>query len=304
MASTSQSDGVSKSLLILQIEDNSADAELALLELSKAGFEVSADVVDTLADVASRMAAKFYDVVLTDYRLPGWAGIDALPIVRQHQANIPFILVSGTGVGISKELQEQIFEPFFTTKEVGKGTGLGLSTVYGIMKQSNGYLWVASELGQGACFTIYLPRVNRAIAPDMPAAVDARLLGTETILVAEDEEALREAVCDYLSSLGYTVLAASSGKEALSAVSEQEGHIDLLITDVVMPGMSGRELSEMLGSLYPDLLKTIFMSGYTDDAVLRHGIHAQGATFLQKPFAMGTLARKVRDTLGQTDTVQ
>ena len=130
-----------------------------------------------------------------------------------------------------------------------------------------------------------------------------RRRGTETIVVAEDEEALREAVCDYLSSLGYTVLAAGSGKEALSAASEHEGHIDLLITDVVMPGMSGRELFEMLGSLYPDL-KTIFMSGYTDDAVLRYGIHQQDATFLQKPFAMGTLARKVSDTLGQTETVQ
>jgi two-component system cell cycle sensor histidine kinase/response regulator CckA len=211
--------------------------------------------------------------------------------------------VTDSGVGISKELQEQIFEPFFTTKEIGKGTGLGLSTVYGIMKQSDGYLWVDSELGQGACFTIYLPRVKQAIAPGVPAVDQPRWRGTETILVAEDEEALREAVCDYLSSLGYTVLAASSGKKALSAVSEHDGHIDLLITDVVMPGMSGRELSEMLGSLYP-ALKTIFMSGYTDDAVLRHGIHAQGTTFLQKPFAMGTLARKVRDTLGRTETVQ
>jgi CheY-like chemotaxis protein len=212
--------------------------------------------------------------------------------------------VTDSGVGISKELQEQIFEPFFTTKEVGKGTGMGLSTVYGIMKQSDGYLWVDSELGQGACFTIYLPRVKQAIALNMLATDEERPRGAETILVAEDEEALREAVCDYLSSLGYTVLAASSGKEALSAASEHEGHIDLLITDVVMPGMSGRELSEMLGSLYPDLLKTIFMSGYTDDAVLRHGIHAPGTTFLQKPFALGTLARKVRDTLGQTETVQ
>jgi CheY-like chemotaxis protein len=211
--------------------------------------------------------------------------------------------VTDSGVGISKELQEQIFEPFFTTKEVGKGTGLGLSTVYGIMKQSDGYLWVDSELGQGACFTIYLPKVKQAIALNMLATDEERPRGTETILIAEDEEALREAVCDYLSSLGYTVLAASSGKEALSAASEHDGHIDLLITDVVMPGMSGRELSEMLGSLYPDL-KTIFMSGYTDDAVLRHGIHAQGTTFLQKPFAMGTLASKVSDTLGQTETVQ
>jgi PAS domain S-box-containing protein len=656
MAAASQSDGASKSLLILQIEDNHADAELALLELSSAGFEVSADVVDTLADVASHLAAKSYDVVLADYRLPGWVGTDALQIVKQHQADIPFILVSGTlgeetavecvkngvtdfvlkdhlarlpnavrralreksmseehqraekalteseerlrtivelapegifviseqgqflqvnqaacdqlgytreqlfqlklsdivalrfaqrfanrlrgeapsgsyesahiradgievpvelsvakimfrgqpaflgiardisnrkryeeertaleqqlrqaqkmeavgklaggiahdfnnilmviqsytemlqdqipahdalrrntqqimkasaraasltrqmlafsrkqilspvvlglnaaiddtakmlkrligediefrvnpteslwtikadpdqfvqvlmnlcvnardampqggtltiatanvtveecgiggrpyvlpgdyvrlsvtdsGVGISKALQDQIFEPFFTTKEVGKGTGLGLSTVYGIVKQSDGYLWVDSELGQGACFTIYLPRVKQAIASNIPTEAEAPLRGTmETILVAEDEESLREAVCDYLSCLGYTVLAAGSGSEALSAASEHEGNITLLITDVVMPVMSGRELSQMMESRYPKL-KTIFMSGYTDDLVLRHGIHQQDATFLQKPFALGTLARKVRDTLDRTEIVQ
>ena len=211
--------------------------------------------------------------------------------------------VTDTGTGISKEMQEQIFDPFFTTKEVGKGTGLGLATVYGIVKQSGGYVWVDSELGQGACFTIYLPRVKGAIAPDMSAKAEAQPRGTETLLVAEDEEALREAICDYLRSLGYTVLAASSGQQALSVASEHEGHIDLLITDVVMPKMSGRELSQMLGSLRPDL-KTIYMSGYTDDAVLRHGIHELGATFLQKPFSLGTLARKVRDTLGRTEAVQ
>ena len=211
--------------------------------------------------------------------------------------------VTDTGTGISKEMQEQIFDPFFTTKEVGKGTGLGLATVYGIVKQSGGYVWVDSELGQGACFTIYLPRVKGAIAPEMPAKAEAQPRGTETILVAEDEEALREAMCDYLRSLGYTVLAASSGQEALSVASEHEGHIDLLITDLVMPEMSGRELAQMLGSLRPDL-KTIYMSGYTDDAVLRHGIHEPGTTFLQKPFSLGTLARKVRDTLGRTETVQ
>ncbi len=206
--------------------------------------------------------------------------------------------VTDTGAGISKEQQEQIFEPFFTTKEVGKGTGLGLAMVYGIVKQSGGYVWVDSELGQGASFTIYLPRVKGAIASDASAKAEALPRGTETLLVAEDEEALREAMCGYLRSLGYTVLAASSGQQALSVASQHEGHIDLLITDVVMPKMSGRELSQMLGSLRPDL-KTIYMSGYTDDAVLRHGIQDMDATFLQKPFSLGTLARKVRDTLGR-----
>jgi PAS domain S-box-containing protein len=203
--------------------------------------------------------------------------------------------VADTGTGISKEMQGRIFDPFFTTKEVGKGTGLGLAMVYGIVKQSGGHVWVDSELGRGTCFTIYLPRTKRAIVPEMPAKTEAQPRGTGTILVAEDEEALRVAMCGYLRSLGYTVLEASSGKQALS-IASQEGHIDLLITDLVMPGMNGRELSQLLGSLRLDL-RTICMSGYSDDPVSRHDINELGAAFLQKPFSLGTLARKVRGTL-------
>jgi PAS domain S-box-containing protein len=209
--------------------------------------------------------------------------------------------VTDTGAGISAEHREQIFEPFFTTKEVGKGTGLGLAMVYGIVKQNDGYVWVESEPGQGASFMIYLPRVKGVITSETPAKAEALPRGHETLLVVEDEEAVREAMCGYLRSLGYTVLAASSGHEALSAASEHEGHIDLLITDVVMPKMSGRELSQMLTILRPGL-KTIHISGYTDDAVLRHGIHELGAHFLQKPFRLGRLGCEVRDTLGRTET--
>jgi CheY-like chemotaxis protein len=200
-------------------------------------------------------------------------------------------------------MQERIFDPFFTTKEVGKGTGLGLAMVYGIVKQSGGYVWVDSELGQGACFTIYLPRVEGAIVPDMAALVEVPPPGAETLLVAEDEGSLREVICGHLRSLGYTVLEASSGRQALSVASQHEGPIDLLITDLVMPKMNGRELSQMLGRLRLDL-KTIYMSGYTDDAVLQHGIAELSATFLQKPFSLGTLARKVRDTLGRSGALQ
>jgi PAS domain S-box-containing protein len=207
------------------------------------------------------------------------------------------LAVADTGMGISEESLEQIFEPFFTTKEVGKGTGLGLAMVYGIVKQSGGYVWVDSELGKGTCFTICLPRVQQAVVSHKNAATDAPPRGTESLLVVEDEEFIREGICEFLRSLGYTVFAASSGEEALLISSEQE-HIDLLITDVVMPKMSGRELSQMLGSLRPDL-KTIHMSGYTDDAVLRHGIHDLSSTFLQKPFGLGMLARKVRNILGR-----
>lgn len=204
--------------------------------------------------------------------------------------------IADTGIGISKDVQEDIFEPFFTTKEVGKGTGLGLAMVYGIVKQSGGYVLVNSDIGEGACFTIYLPMVEDSISPGMTVNAEPLRQGTETLLIVEDEDALREALCDYLRSMGYMVLSASSGQQALSEASGYDGHIDLLITDVVMPKMSGRELSQMLTSLRPDL-NTIYMSGYNDDAVLRHGIHGLGATFLQKPISLGTLARKVRDTL-------
>jgi PAS domain S-box-containing protein len=211
--------------------------------------------------------------------------------------------VTDTGMGISKDVQDQIFEPFFTTKEVGKGTGLGLAMIYGVVKQSGGYVWVDSEPGQGACFTIYLPRVKGTIAPAISAEAEALPPGTETLLIAEDEESLRKMMCEHLRSLGYTVLEASSGQQALSVASQHVGHIDLLITDLVMPKMSGRELSEKLGSLRPDL-KTIYMSGYTDDTVVRHGISERGITLLQKPFRLDTLTHKVGDALGQTETAQ
>ena len=210
--------------------------------------------------------------------------------------------VTDSGTGMSKKIQKDIFEPFFTTKEVAKGTGLGLSMVYGIVKQNGGYVWVESKPGQGACFTIYLPKVERTVAPTIPARAEVPQRGTETLLVVEDEKSLRGGICELLSSLGYTVLAAGSGEEALSIASEQE-HIDLLLTDVIMPKMNGRELAQTLGSLRPEL-KIVYMSGYTDDAVLRSGIHEMHTAFLQKPFGLSALARKVRDTLGQIDPVQ
>jgi PAS domain S-box-containing protein len=219
------------------------------------------------------------------------------PYVRL--GNYVLLSVSDTGTGISRDVQEQMFEPFFTTKERGKGTGLGLPTVFGIVKQSGGYVWVDSELGQGASFTICLPRVKGVLDSDTPAKPEYRQRGTGTILVAEDEDALRDAMRDYLRSLGYTVLAASSGPNALSVASQYEGHIDLLITDVVMPKMNGGELSQALGSLRPHL-KTMYMSGYTDDAAVRYCVREEGVAFLQKPFSLAALARKVYDMLGAT----
>jgi PAS domain S-box-containing protein len=211
--------------------------------------------------------------------------------------------VADTGTGISKDVQEQMFEPFFTTKDIGKGTGLGLSTVYGIVKQSGGFIWADSELGRGACFTIYLPREKGVVAPVLPAQTEQRQRGTETLLVVEDEEPLRDSIRDFMGSLGYTVLTADSGQQALVMASEHAGPIDLLVTDVVMPRMSGRELSQTLVHLRPNL-KTIFMSGYTDDNVVRHGVGEASIAFLQKPFSLSTLARKVRDMIGSAETRQ
>jgi two-component system cell cycle sensor histidine kinase/response regulator CckA len=224
-------------------------------------------------------------------------------IIGGH-ADIPIgdyvkLAVIDTGMGISEDLLERVFEPFFTTKEVGKGTGLGLAMVYGVVKQSGGYVWVDSKLGHGTCFTVYLPKAKKALIPNVRAQFEAHPRGTATLLVVEDEEFIRDGICDFLRTLGYRILAASSGDEALMVAAEQE-QIDLLLTDVVMPKMSGRELSQMLGSLRPGL-KTIHMSGYTDDAVLQHGVHELSTSFLQKPFSLGTLARKVRDTLGRTE---
>jgi PAS domain S-box-containing protein len=212
------------------------------------------------------------------------------------------ITVTDTGTGISKEKQENIFEPFFTTKDVGKGTGLGLATVYGIVKQNGGYVWVDSELGHGACFTIGLPRTSSTVAyqtMNHDALAGTHPTGTDILLVAEDEDALRESICGYLRTLGYTVFSAGSGQEALSLASQQP-RVDLLITDVVMPKMSGTKLSQLLASVYPGL-KTLYMSGFTEDEVLRRGIHGHRAQFLQKPFGLNTLARKVRDTLEHTE---
>jgi PAS domain S-box-containing protein len=209
--------------------------------------------------------------------------------------------VSDTGTGISKDVQERMFEPFFTTKDNSKGTGLGLSTVYGIVKQSGGFIVVDTELGRGTCFTVYLPREAGAVGSALVAQAEERLQGAGTLLLVEDEESLRESLRDYLDTLGYTVLAAESGQQALALVGAYDGRIDLVITDVVMPKVNGRELSEILLRQRPGL-KTLFMSGYPSDPTLRHGVAEDSVAFLQKPFSMSTLGRKVRELIGSATT--
>ena len=221
--------------------------------------------------------------------------------VRRHVGARPgphvMLAVSDTGTGIPREIQGQIFEPFFTTKEQGKGTGLGLATVYGIVKQSGGYIEVDSEAGRGTTFRIYLPRLDAApVTEDRSVRPTIGPGGTETILLVEDEEGVRELARDILRASGYTVLEARNGAEALLLCERHQGPLDMLLTDVVMPRMSGRELAERLAPLRPDL-SVLYMSGYTDDAVIRHGVLRAGTAFLQKPFTPAALVQRVRETL-------
>jgi len=206
------------------------------------------------------------------------------------------LAVSDTGTGMDVATQARIFEPFFTTKNRGEGTGLGLATVYGIVKQSGGSIWVYSELGRGTTFKVYLPQAVAEGARPPTVAASTVLRGTETILVAEDQRGIRAVVRAALSRYGYTVLLASDGQEALRIVADHAGPIHLLLTDVVMPLMSGRELVQRLCGTHPHL-KVLYTSGYTDDAIVRHGVLEPDAAFLEKPFTPQTLVQKIREVL-------
>ena len=208
------------------------------------------------------------------------------------------LAVSDTGCGMSRETSARIFEPFFTTKPPGQGTGLGLSTVYGIVKHSGGYIWVYSELDAGTTFKIYLPRIASTLPPvarpGIPPAAPRG--GTETVLIVEDDLALRNLTRRILAEYGYNVLDAANGREALHLAAHFDGVIDLVVTDVIMPEMSGRALVEQLSLMRPGS-RSLYMSGYTDDDVVRRGMVSDHVAFLQKPFTASTLLRVVRKTI-------
>jgi two-component system cell cycle sensor histidine kinase/response regulator CckA len=207
------------------------------------------------------------------------------------------LAVSDNGCGMDANTQAHIFEPFFTTKEVGKGTGLGLATVYGIVQQSGGTIWLYSEVGRGTAFKIYLPCAEAVTKEVAPEVFDFKALrGTETILLVEDEDVVREMATEILRDSGYRVLEAKHGPDALVLEKQHSGEIDLMLTDVVMPQMSGRELAEQLTPLRRDM-KVLYMSGYTDDAIVHHGVLEEGTAFIGKPFTPTALARKVREIL-------
>jgi len=223
----------------------------------------------------------------------------------EHAPVIPgryiMLAVGDTGVGMSRDTREHAFDPFFTTKEAGKGTGLGLATVYGIVKQSGGYVWIYSEPGHGTTLKLYFPEVSSAAAfkpGEYKLTTNEQARGSETILVVEDEDAVRGLTSRILQKQGYRVIAAQHGREAMDIATREEGHIDLVLTDIVMPGMNGRGLVERLAGIRPRI-KSLYMSGYTDDDIVRRGFIEPSKSFLQKPFTSEALLQTVRKVLDE-----
>jgi two-component system, cell cycle sensor histidine kinase and response regulator CckA len=222
---------------------------------------------------------------------------------REHAGVVPghyvMLAVSDTGLGIDPETKTHIFEPFFTTKVMGRGTGLGLSMAYGIVKQSEGFIEVYSEPGHGTTFKIYLPRVGEPAETLPSKRPPSTVRGTETILLVEDDHPVRDLAGTILTACGYTVLAADSAPAAVSKCEEHGGAIHLLLTDVVMPGSGGREVARLVMARKPGI-RVLYMSGYTTNAIVHHGVLDVGTFFLQKPFTPASLAAKVREVLDQS----
>ena len=220
---------------------------------------------------------------------------------RTHESVVPglhsLLAVSDTGCGMDADTQAHLFEPFFTTKDPGKGTGLGLSMVYGIVKQSGGSIWVYSEPNQGSTFKIYLPTLPETREPDTGQEPPEKLAkGSETVLIVEDESAVRSFTRMVLQRSGYQVIEAANGEEALSLSRGHPGEIQLLVTDMVMPGMGGRQVAEALEGQRP-AMRVLYLSGYTENAIAQRGTLGAELPFLQKPFTMEALLRKVRQVL-------
>ena len=273
------------------------DVDLTTVLATELGA-VKADI-SQIEQILMNLAVNARDAMPTGGQLTiETANVDYDP-ERQQRAdgsrNFVMLAVTDTGTGMDEATKAKIFEPFFTTKQPGKGTGLGLATVYAIVTQAGGSIWVYSELGHGTSFKIYLPQVDAVPTTAAVARVDLPR-GTETVLLVEDAAAVRAVARQVLQRQGYRVLEAADGEDALYLAARHQGTIDLVLTDVVMPRAGGRELAERLLAVRPDT-RVLYMSGYTDDSVVRHGILEGGVAYLQKPFSPEGLARKVRDVL-------
>jgi nitrogen-specific signal transduction histidine kinase len=299
--------------VVLSLNDVVADIQKMLQRLLGEDVELHASLAPDLGNVRAdagqieqvimNLAVNARDAMPTGGKLTiETANVDLEEeYTKSHSPVLPgrfvMLAVSDSGTGMDEATKAKVFEPFFTTKEAGKGTGLGLATVYGIVKQSGGFIWLYSEPGKGAAFKIYLPRVDAPadLPPKAPELV-ATVAGTETILLAEDDDLLRPLAQELLTKLGYRVLVARDSAEALALARGHKGQIHLLVSDVVMPGGGGFELGKRLVAERPQL-RVLFMSGYTDEAVVRHGLLERGLNYLQKPFTPAVLVRRVRDVL-------
>ncbi|MCA9962445.1 MAG: PAS domain S-box protein [Anaerolineales bacterium] len=272
--------------------------------LTPALYQVKADK-SKIEQVLLNLAVNARDAMPTGGKLiieTGNVYLDETYVKKYAAAQPPgpyvMLAITDTGCGMDAEIQQQIFEPFFTTKTQGKGTGLGLSTVFGIIKQHGGNIWVYSEPGQGATFKIYLPQADGIVEISDNLAIEpVSLYGTETVLVAEDEEMVRKMVCETLAAHGYQVIEAQNVADGLQRAAETKQTIHLLLTDVIMPEMNGREFHQKVLAFHPEI-QVLYMSGYTDNVIVHHGILEEGVNFLQKPFAVQNLVRKVRQVLG------
>jgi two-component system cell cycle sensor histidine kinase/response regulator CckA len=277
---------------------NDLDRQLGLVKADRGQIE---QIVMNLAINArdAMPAGGRLTIETSNVELPGESSGEALSLAPGRYA---MLTMTDTGVGMESGTKSRIFEPFFTTKEKGKGTGLGLSTVYGIVKQSGGHIFVDSEPGRGTTFKLYLPNVDEVEGSRILDLREEPVKGTETILLVEDELAVRNLSSMVLRETGYAVLEASDGEEALELANRHDGKIDLLLTDVIMPGMSGKELSEQLKPKRPDM-KVVFASGYTEDTILHHRVLDSREEFIQKPFTPTSLTKKLREVLGRKGQV-
>jgi len=299
---------------IINLNHLITERELILRRVVGDSIEFTARLDENLGNVLADPAQ--IEQVLLNLIVNGRDAIEAAGTICIETANVepheavaekydfelqqPYIVisVSDSGSGIDSETQTRMFEPFFTTKEKGKGTGLGLSTVHGIVKQSGGHIRVESTPGQGTVFRIYLPRITEAAEEAAEASEPGSTVGSGTILVVEDEPDVRRVVCKMLTMQGYKVLAAPGPVEALAMFEKNSSQIDLLVTDVIMPVMNGRELQEQITFMRPGI-KTLFISGYADGVLDDSGILPDGVNFLQKPFAPDVLTAKVARILNQ-----